>query len=51
MLGIIGAMRQEVVAIEGALLDGKIQHRLGCELYVGQLAGTDVIVVQSGTVR
>lgn len=48
MLGIIGAMRQEVTAIESALTDRKVTKHLGCELHFGRLTDVDVAVVQSG---
>ena len=48
MLGIIGAMRQEVTAIEGALIDETVQKHLGCELHFGKLSDVNVVVVQSG---
>lgn len=48
MLGIIGAMSQEVENLKQAMNDVKVQKVAGMEFYAGKLKGRDVVVVRSG---
>lgn len=48
MLGIIGAMSQEVENLKQAMNDVEVQKVAGMEFYAGKLKGRDVVVVRSG---
>lgn len=48
MLGIIGAMDEEVVNIKELLSDVEITKKAGMEFYKGKLDGKDVVIVRSG---
>lgn len=48
MLGIIGAMDEEVAKIKGQLTDVRVETRAAMDFYVGNLKGKDVVVVRSG---
>lgn len=48
MLGIIGAMTQEVANLKEQMTEVTIQTRAGMDFYQGKLRGKDVVVVRSG---
>lgn len=48
MLGIIGAMSQEVAALKEVMEDVEIRCIAGMEFYKGTIYGKDVVVVRSG---
>ncbi len=48
MLGIIGAMEQEVAKIKDCLEDVSVETRAGMDFYRGSLNGKTVVVVRSG---
>lgn len=48
MLGIIGAMSQEVAALKEVMEDVEICSMAGMEFYKGKIYGKDVVVVRSG---
>lgn len=48
MLGIIGAMTQEVANLKEQMEEVTIQTRAGMDFYQGKLCGKDVVVVRSG---
>ncbi len=48
MLGIIGAMDQEVAKIKEQMTEVEVISRAGMEFYKGILSGTEVVVVKSG---
>lgn len=48
MLGIIGAMDEEVAKIKEQLTDVQVETRAAMDFYKGKLDGKDVVVVRSG---
>lgn len=48
MLGIIGAMEQEVATLKAHMTDVSVTERAGMSFYQGVLQGKEVVVVQSG---
>lgn len=48
MLGIIGAMSQEVAALKEAMSDVRVEKAAGMEFYQGNIGGREVVVVRSG---
>ena len=48
MLGIIGAMADEVKQIKEQLTDVQVETRAAMDIYKGRLGGKEVVVVQSG---
>lgn len=48
MLGIIGAMDEEVVEIKEAMTDVTVQSVAGMDFYEGRLSGKSAVVVRSG---
>lgn len=48
MLGIIGAMDEEVAKIKEQLTEVEVETRAGIHFYRGRLEGKDVVVVRSG---
>lgn len=48
MLGIIGAMAQEVAALKGAMKDVEIRTMAAMDFYKGTIEEKDVVVVRSG---
>lgn len=48
MLGIIGAMAQEVEQLKGEMEKPEIARTAGMDFYKGKIQGRDVVVVQSG---
>lgn len=48
MLGIIGAMDEEVAKIKEQLTDVQVETRAAMDFYKGKLDGRDVVVVRSG---
>ena len=48
MLGIIGAMEQEVATLKAHMTDISVTERAGMSFYQGVLQGKEVVVVQSG---
>lgn len=48
MLGIIGAMDEEVAKIKEQLTDVRVETRAAMDFYMGNLEGKDVVVVRSG---
>lgn len=48
MLGIIGAMDEEVIQIKELLSNTEIINKAGMEFYKGNLSGKDVVIVRSG---
>lgn len=48
MLGIIGAMEEEVVKIREEMEDTVIEKAAGLEFNIGKIKGNDVVVVRSG---
>lgn len=48
MLGIIGAMDEEVLEIKNALKDVTVETAAGMEFYRGRVNGKEVVVVRSG---
>lgn len=48
MLGIIGAMDEEVAKIKEQLTDVQVETRAAMDFYCGRLDGKDVVVVRSG---
>lgn len=48
MLGIIGAMDEEVAKIKEQLTDVEVDSRAAMDFYRGKLGGKDVVVVRSG---
>ncbi len=48
MLGIIGAMDEEVSKLKEKMTDVEIMSRASMDFYKGKLMGTDVVVVRSG---
>ena len=47
MLGIIGAMDEEVAKIKEQLTDVEVETRAAMDFYKGRLGGKDVVVVLS----
>ncbi len=48
MLGIIGAMDEEVLEIKNALTDVSVETVTGMDFYRGKVNGKEVVVVRSG---
>ncbi len=48
MLGIIGAMDEEVARIKDQLTDVQVENRAAMDFYRGKLGGKDTVVVRSG---
>lgn len=48
MLGIIGAMKQEVEEVKQAMQDVEVKQIAGMDFYKGRLRGKEAVVVQSG---
>ena len=48
MLGIIGAMDEEVLEIKNALADVSVEQAAGMEFYRGRVNNKEVVVVRSG---
>jgi len=48
MLGIIGAMDEEVLQLKALMKDSAITEAAGMEFYQGQLSGKEVVVVRCG---
>lgn len=48
MLGIIGAMDEEVARLKEMIEDLEITDRCGMNFYKGKINGTDVVVVRCG---
>lgn len=48
MLGVIGAMEEEVAKLKEMMADVKVQHIASMEFYQGTLEGKEVVVVKSG---
>lgn len=48
MIGIIGAMEEEVAGLKARMRDVKRSERAGMSFYQGQIEGTDCVVVCSG---
>ena len=48
MLGIIGAMDEEVSRLKEKLTDVQVETRAAMDFYKGRLDGKDVVVVRSG---
>ena len=48
MLGIIGAMDEEVAQIKEKMTDVTVTSVAGMDLYQGKLGGKDAVVVRSG---
>lgn len=48
MIGIIGAMAQEVAKLKEVMTEVEISTKAGMDFYKGKLEGKDVVVVQSG---
>ena len=48
MLGIIGAMDDEVAMIKAQLTDVQVETRAAMDFYKGKLEGKEVVVVRSG---
>ncbi len=48
MLGIIGAMDEEVIKIKEVMEDVEITKKASMEFYKGKMSGKDVVVVRSG---
>lgn len=48
MLGIIGAMSQEVASLKEAMSDVKVERSAGMEFCQGTIGGKEVVVVRSG---
>ena len=48
MLGIIGAMSQEVAGLKAQMTEVKVEQLAGMDFYCGKLKGKDVVVVRSG---
>ncbi len=48
MLGIIGAMPQEVAALKEVMDDAEVRTFAGMDFYKGKIYGKDVVVVKSG---
>ena len=48
MLGIIGAIDEEVAKIKEMLTDVRVETTAGMDFYIGKLADKDVVVVRSG---
>lgn len=47
LVGIIGAMEEEVALIKGWMTNLETQSIAGCEFYLGQLDGKEVVLLQS----
>ena len=48
MLGIIGAMDEEVSKLKAMLSDIRVTKKAGMEFYEGALSGKNVVIVKSG---
>ena len=48
MLGIIGAMDEEVAKIKEEMTQVQVTRTAGMDFYVGKLCGQDAVVVRSG---
>ncbi len=48
MIGIIGAMEEEIIEIKNHMQDVTIQQKAGMDFYKGRLNGKDIVVVKSG---
>ena len=48
MIGIIGAMAEEVAQLKEAMEQAAVETRASMDFYKGRLQGKDVVVVQSG---
>ena len=48
MIGIIGAMEEEVVALKSEMADAKVTEFASMTFYKGTLCGKDAVVVRSG---
>ena len=48
MIGIIGAMDEEVSKLKEAMEDIEITKKASMEFYKGKMSGKDVVVVRSG---
>lgn len=48
MIGIIGAMKQEVICLQEQMCTDEIVKKAGMEFHKGTLCGKDVVIVQSG---
>ena len=48
MIGIIGAMEEEVAALKSEMADAKVTEFASMTFYKGTLCGKDAVVVRSG---
>ena len=48
MIGIIGAMDQEVSILKAQMKVGRVDHKASMDFYVGTLEGKEIVVVKSG---
>ena len=48
MIGIIGAMEEEVAALKSEMADAKVTEFASMTFYKGTLCGKDTVVVRSG---
>ncbi len=48
MIGIIGAMEEEIAALKSKIPDALVEERCGMSFVLGKLNGRDVVVVRSG---
>ena len=48
MIGIIGAMEEEVAALKSEMADAKVTEFASMTVYKGTLCGKDAVVVRSG---
>lgn len=47
-IAIIAAMEEEVAILKSKITNYHIEHHLGCDFHVGQIAGCDIVLLQSG---
>ena len=51
MIGIIGAMDEEVAMLKEKLTEVQVETKAAMDFYKGKLEGKDVVVVRSGAVH
>ncbi|OCG34901.1 5'-methylthioadenosine/S-adenosylhomocysteine nucleosidase [Gilliamella sp. Fer2-1] len=47
-IAIIAAMEEEVVILKSKITNYHVEHYLGCDFHCGQIAGCDIVLLQSG---
>lgn len=47
-IAIIAAMEEEVAILKSKITNYQVERYLGCDFHLGQIAGCDIVLLQSG---